>query len=351
MRLSSIDATVKSPKNPPNESGSFSFDEGKRTDIYKLDEANPEDIYSHNFISRVSLSLFRGKIVIINCGEFTGERKTIDQFHPLQLPKNPSKVEFIVSELIYGEQAERIRRMDDKDPDKRREIEPSIRYETFNDGLFGFVKQFIGFEPPPFLFVELKEKGSEMREEEEISFNKPPNFLDYVPIIQQKDDYDYSLIGNNKYLNAPSLIIERPINFYLKQLDKMLEKDSIVQIRRVKTHEIVEKLGMFVEKDPDTGEIILNFNGQNEFHFVELFIPLALYYLEKKSSVLIDCDVELYLEDIKGIEERISQGDTYEQIYKGILTKTKAKIYVERRVTNPSIDEEHNFIVMSPKQI
>lgn len=172
MRLAPTGTKVELPKYQLNTGVAFSFNEGKRIDTYSLNEASPKDIYSHEFASNISLSLFKGKRVLINCGEYTNERKTIDLFHPSKL-KNPSKTEFIVSELIYGELAEKIRHMDDKSPDKKREIESSIRYETPINGLSNFIKQFIGYELPPFLFIELKENKNK------IIGNKPSfDFLD-----------------------------------------------------------------------------------------------------------------------------------------------------------------------------
>ncbi len=158
MRLASIGTNFELLKYPLNEGGAFLFSKGKRTDSYKLDKSSPEDIYKHNFISPISLALHLGKRVVIECGEYTDERKTIEQFHPLKLPNNPSQIDFIISELIYGEPARKIYHMDDKHSDKKREIEPSISYTIPRNGVFGFLKHLIGLEPPPSLFIELKEK-------------------------------------------------------------------------------------------------------------------------------------------------------------------------------------------------
>ncbi len=163
MRSVPVGTKVELPKQPNikkslgDEEVFFSHKEGKRIDVFELNKTHPEDIYTHNFASKVSRSLFQGKRVIINCGEYTGERKTKDEFHPLKLPQKLSQIELVVSELIYGEPAETIRHIDDKSSDKNRKIHSSIRYETLNTGFFGFFKQLARHEPPEFLFVELEE--------------------------------------------------------------------------------------------------------------------------------------------------------------------------------------------------
>ena len=181
MRSVPVGTKVELLKYSLSESGSFSFSEGKRTDTYILNKAHPEDIYTHNFASRVSLSLFLGKKVIINCGEYTGERKVKDEFHPLKLPKKPSQIELVISELIYGEPAETIRHLDDKQPDKKRNIQASIRYETFHTGLFGFLKQLAWFESPEFLLIELEEKEDRIIGGTQI--------YDYLQEISNNSDY------------------------------------------------------------------------------------------------------------------------------------------------------------------
>ena len=311
-------------KSDQKEQVSFSIVEGKTK--VAIDLNKPEIIYLQDkdskekreeLISQISIFILLGKTIEINCGKI-----------------NP-QTEYVMDELLTKEFINLIERQDDQ------KIEAKQEQRVLKDlsGWLFHIKKNYGF-----IIYENKDQRPKI-----IDLGKLPKYSDYV-FQRQQDNYDFSNIGDSKYSTAPSLITTKPVYFYLDVLNKMLEENLIVQIQRVKASGKAEELGMFVEKDPNTEEIIFNLNGQNEFHFLELFIPLVLYYLEQNHPVLVECDVDLRLEDIAKIEERISQGDTYNQIYKGILMKTKAEIYVDRRVANPDIHEEHNFIVMKPKK-
>ena len=173
-------SNVKKPLNDEGERIFFSCIEGRRTDTYILNEAHPEEIYTHKFLSMVSWSLAQGKKVRINCGEYLYERIPKEEFHPYELPINLSQIEFIVSELIYGTSTEKIHDMDRKSPVNNSKIESSISYISFNKGILGFLRQLVGRESPPVLFVELEEKGSRIIGDES-SFNFLSNYNDYRP--------------------------------------------------------------------------------------------------------------------------------------------------------------------------
>ena len=271
--------------------------------VYLKDKTSNE--IREELISQISAFISLGRTVEINCGEV-----------------NP-KTSYITDELLRKEIIDLIEKQDDQKVEAKKE------------------QRLVGRRNCGFVIYENKEERR--RSHKIINFDRLPKFTDYVP----EEDTDFH---SNKYLDAPSLVIEKPIYFYLDQLNEMLKKHLIVQIRRKKLHGRLEELGMYVEKDPKTQEIILNLNGQNEFHFIDLFIPLALHYLQKQHPVLIDCDVDSSIEDMEKLEEKISQGNTYEQIYKGIIIKTKAEIFVERKTTNPNTNEEHNFIVIKQRK-
>ncbi len=316
MRLFPLSFLFSAPRQEQNNQVPFSIVEEKTKVTIKLHK--PEAVYLKNkvnteireeLISQISAFISLGRAVEINCGEVN------------------SKTNYVMDELLSKEIINLIEKQDDQKIEAKKEqrlLKNSNRWFFSGRTNYGFV------------IYEKKETEGRAKI---IDFNRLPKFADYVPQS-----------NGNKYSKAPSLITDKSICLYMDQLDELLKENSIVQIRRRRLHGKPEELGMFVEKKPDTQEIIFNFNGQNEIHFDELFIPLALYFLERGYPVLVECDLDASEEDIERIKERISQGDIYDQAYKGILRKTRATIYVERRIIHPDINQESNFIVMKPNR-
>jgi len=167
------------------------------------------------------------------------------------------------------------------------------------------------------------------------------------------DEAGWELInGGSRYSNAPTVIVdENDIYNLVSQIDYWLDQRGIVQIKRRNQTGRVEELGMFLEKEFDNGEVVFNLNGQTENHFRDIFKSLAMYYLRAGKTVMVDCDIELYAEDLPKIWDRVLEGEIHDMVYQPIVSELGILIDIERRRIQRVVHEDRNYIVMRPKQV
>ena len=186
----------------------------------------------------------------------------------------------------------------------------------------------------------------------------PNNDPDFDPVQEpdnnlstEIDEAGWELINaGSRYSNAPTVIVdENDIYGLVSQIDYWLEQRGIVQIKRRNQTGRIEELGMFLEKEFDNGEVVFNLNGQTENHFRDIFKSLAMYYLRAGKTVMVDCDIELYAEDLPKIWDRVLEGEIHDMVYQPIISELGILIDIERRRIQRVVHEEKNYIVMRPR--
>jgi hypothetical protein len=331
----------------------FSF---KESPLYvKIKLLNPEIAYrkdlqveKEELISVISYGLIRGKSVEIDCG-------------PANLKTN-----YVAGELIDHNFVKSVQNQDGQSA--KAELETRrIRHSFFS--IFGTKHNFVTFD-------RVRERTSRNDnisnapyfediipyepcvDSETDYLDLPDNSSDFDP-VQEPDhnlrteisDDAWELINEgNRYFKAPIVIVDYDDVYHVvSQIDYWLEQRGIVQIKRRDQNDRIEELGMFLEKEFTDDEVVFNLNGQTENHFRNLFKSLAMYYLRAGKIVMVDCDVELYEDDLPKIWDRVLEGEIHDMVYQPIVSELGVSIGIERRKVQRAVVEEKNYIVMSPK--
>ncbi len=331
------------PRKIQTEKGTFTIHENHSKITVELNR--PEIIYTEQFVDQISAAIhISGKNLEINCG-----------------PQS-FKSQFVAGELTSNEIMDRIRKQDGQNVKAEADIR-RVRTGIFN--FFGTKYVFVIFNNKEEMNSASTDCAEDVDDEvawgtEDILVNEESLPM-AIPLDENEgassgnvipDELDFVAIsGGSKYSNAPILEIETSIINYIDDLEKLINEAQIVQIKRKDLFGKVEELGMFVEKDFDTGEIIIHLNGQDEVRFDEIFSPLVMQYLADNKTVLIECDICSLAEDIPAITNKISEGDIYDQIYEPISRLSGVEIYVQRREINPFTGEEKNYIVLEPRSV
>lgn len=334
FRADLITLSVKT-YTPPKESGVFvstrygQFRVEEKALRAKITLPHSGIIYTDEFADAVSSVVIKGKRVEIDCG-------------PCSL-----KSEIISEELMKDSTLERIKNVDGQKVSARKEV------KRLSKGLFGFLGK-------KHVVVTYEKQYETNATEQNLIENYPDSdefavsgdngpglgFITGVGEFFQlsQDEVDDVFISGwspqNKYLNAQVVEVSGPVLDYIYEIDRALERDSIVQIKRCDFFKGAESLGIFVENSDNEGEIIINLNGQDESYFDDVFNDLVIHYLEQGKIVFVDYDIA----DIYQLESKIYESE----IYNFFHNRTGAAISVIRKEANIPSFEEHSYIVLEP---
>lgn len=307
----------------PIQRDGFKIIEGPLIAKITLDRANV--IYTDDFASCVSAYLQSGKNVEIDCG--VENKGTI----------------FIVQELVFGDVLEKVKRQD------RLEIKTQTHTERIRKGLWDlFGKKHI--------FATYSKDSKPKVDDPEAS---PLDFHNTLPnnnssllqfdggfeesqsdqkIVEEEADQFFA--NYSKYAGAPRLEIDYPFNDFYQQMEDLIHEHGIVEIKRRDLQGNAEFFGLFVKRDKNSNETIINLNSQDEVYFEEIFAPLVRYFVQKGETVLVD---HIALDPCE-LENKIFESP----VYNSIQESTGAKIEVEEREVDPDTYETKTYVVLQP---
>lgn len=320
LRVTSPYSSTGTPKKNevPIQRNGFSFIEKPLRVIVTLEK--PDVIYTDDFASQISAYLLSGKTVEVNCG--------VDS----------KKAVFVCQELVSGGALEKIKRQDGQE----------IKTQTYTERKRNSFWDFFGKKH---LIVSLtKVKNPKVI----ISTQRQPAqeefaFVPLAPALEAYDEQDQKLdeeevdrffASYGKFTNAPILELEGPLQDYFQEIEKLIKEHGIVEIKRKDLLGNVDFFGLYVEKEVDNQEIVINLNGQDEVHFEEIFVPLVKYFIEKGERVLVDHDAL----DPYELENKIYESS----IYNSICEQTIAELRVEEKEINPFTKEKRIYVVIQP---
>lgn len=286
----------------------------------RIDLERPEAIYSNDFASTISMQLIQGKTVEINCG--------IDN----------KKTAFICQELTLGEALEKIKRQDGQEV--KSQSYTKRKRKSFWD-IFGTKQLIVSLTRTNKSKPIILPKREIVQEE-----------FALVPFSQAQEEYnnqnpdldiediDHFFVSYGKYTNTPVIEAEYPFKDYYEQMESLLKEHGIVEIKRKDLQGNPEFLGLFVEKEQNSKETIINLNGQDEEHFEEIFTPLVRYFINKGERVLVDHDAL----DPYELENKIYESP----VYSSLCEQTTAELRIEEREINPFTKEQRIYVVIQP---